>query len=359
MDKQSTQDVPLLSVIMPVYNSERYLPGAVESILEQSFQDFELLLVDDGSPDGSGALCDRYAAADPRVRVFHLENGGMCRARNIALGHARGTYVGFCDNDDAYVPGAFEQVAQAASENPDVVQYGRTIKAFDPDGNFLRETSTFPAESCLAGSAEFFDRYRLWSSGDGVWVRFYRREFLDQHRLRFDERLRNGGEDILFNAQCAEHAPSVSYLAEPLYLYYVRASHSTSAKVSEASIDNRCLGIGLAVDTIHRTLMAHGLDKTQPEVFAWRFGSLLTNQVVGAPNMGNADFSTERYFYCGLYVVYGPFLEQLLKMPLAVPYRVVLALFSHQQWRALFNLACVWAAFALTRANVQRLARRS
>ncbi len=355
----NTQETPLLSVIMPVYNSEHYLQDAVDSVLAQSFPDFELLLMDDGSTDGSGALCDAIAEEDPRVRVFHLKNGGMCRARNIAMGEARGTYVGFCDNDDAYVDGAFERVAEAVSDDPDVVQYGRTIKVFDPDGEFLRESSTLPGESGFVPREDFFDRYRLWASGDGVWVRFYRRDFLEPHGLRFDERLRNGGEDILFNAQCAEHAPSVGYIAAPLYLYFVRASHSTSAKVSTASIDNRCLGIGLAVDTIHRTLMKHGVDKTQPEVFAWRFGSLLTNQVVGAPNMGNADFQTERYFYCGLYVVYGPLLEQLLKMPLAVPYRVVLALFSHQQWRVLFCLACAWAAFALTRANVQRLVGRS
>ena len=92
---------PKISVIVPVYKVEKYLPECIESVLAQTFTDFELILVDDGSPDNSGAICDDYAARDPRIRVFHKQNGGVSSARNLGLDHARADWVAFVDADDA------------------------------------------------------------------------------------------------------------------------------------------------------------------------------------------------------------------------------------------------------------------
>lgn len=100
--------MPAISVIVPVYQAERLLPQCVESVLGQTFSDWELLLVDDGSQDGSPALCDAYAAGDARVRVFHKPNGGVSSARNLGLEQARGQCIAFLDADDALVPAALE-----------------------------------------------------------------------------------------------------------------------------------------------------------------------------------------------------------------------------------------------------------
>lgn len=89
-----------ISVIVPVYNVEKYLRRCIDSILTQTFTDFELLLIDDGSKDESGKICDEYARKDERVRVFHKENGGVSSARNVGLDNARGEYISFCDADD-------------------------------------------------------------------------------------------------------------------------------------------------------------------------------------------------------------------------------------------------------------------
>ena len=111
---ERTQSGPaLISVIVPVYKSEAFLGKCVESLLAQSFQDFELLLVDDGSPDDSGAMCDAYAAKDSRVRVIHKPNGGVSSARNAGLDAARGDYVVFVDSDD-YVDPSYLEGASAA-----------------------------------------------------------------------------------------------------------------------------------------------------------------------------------------------------------------------------------------------------
>lgn len=91
---------PIISIIVPIYNVEKYLPKCIESILNQTFKEFELILVDDGSPDNSGAICDKYAEKDKRIRVIHKANGGLSSARNIALDTAIGEYIGFVDSDD-------------------------------------------------------------------------------------------------------------------------------------------------------------------------------------------------------------------------------------------------------------------
>ena len=91
---------PKISVIVPVYNVEKYLPRCIDSILSQTFTDFELLLIDDGSPDNCGKICDEYAAKDSRVRVFHKPNGGVSSARNLGLDNARGEWIAFIDSDD-------------------------------------------------------------------------------------------------------------------------------------------------------------------------------------------------------------------------------------------------------------------
>ena len=99
---------PKISVIVPVYKAEKYLHRCVDSILAQTFTDFELLLINDGSPDNSGVICDEYAQKDNRIRVFHKENGGVSSARNIGLDNAKGEWITFIDSDDYIEQGYFE-----------------------------------------------------------------------------------------------------------------------------------------------------------------------------------------------------------------------------------------------------------
>ena len=93
-------EMPKASIIVPVYKAEKHLRRCIESIVHQTYTDWDLLLVDDGSPDGSGGICDEYAGRDARIRVFHKENGGVSSARNLVLENVRGEYVTFVDSDD-------------------------------------------------------------------------------------------------------------------------------------------------------------------------------------------------------------------------------------------------------------------
>lgn len=107
----------LISIIVPVYNVEPYLEQCIDSILNQSFRDFELILVDDGSPDRCGEICDRYAAADDRIRVIHQKNGGVSAARNAGMEVSKGKYIVFVDSDDMVHPLYLEHLYKAIQKH--------------------------------------------------------------------------------------------------------------------------------------------------------------------------------------------------------------------------------------------------
>lgn len=108
---------PTISIVTTVYDAKDYLPRTVRSILAQTFTDFELLLVEDGSPNGCGELCDELARTDPRIRVFHKPNGGPASAANVGLDNARGEYIGFVDSDDLIEPDMYERLYNAIQES--------------------------------------------------------------------------------------------------------------------------------------------------------------------------------------------------------------------------------------------------
>lgn len=129
--------MPELSIIVPVYKVELYLRRCIDSILAQTFRDFELILIDDGSPDNCGAICDEYAAKDSRIIVIHQENQGVSAARNAGLDIACGTYLGFVDSDDWIEPEMYETMINTAKEKQvDVVVCGIAYRA--DDGQYIR-----------------------------------------------------------------------------------------------------------------------------------------------------------------------------------------------------------------------------
>ena len=132
--------MPELSIIVPVYKVEKYLPKCIDSILAQTFRDFELLLIDDGSPDRCGEICDAYAARDRRIRVIHQKNQGVSAARNAGLDAACGTYLSFLDSDDSFSPQLFERmISVQKSTHADVVVCG--FSSFAEDGSMVFQSS--------------------------------------------------------------------------------------------------------------------------------------------------------------------------------------------------------------------------
>ncbi len=190
-----------LSVIVPVYNVERYLAACVDSLLAQTLGDLEILLVDDGSADSSGEIADRYAAAHPdRIRCLHVDNGGQGRARNFALPLARGEYLGFVDSDDWVLPDMYEKLCRRADET------GADMVACD----FL-ERYEDGSEKEVPGA---FQDHPLSFAGSCCNKVF--RASLAQG-LRFPEGL--WYEDFYYSAMMLVRARRTEYLREPLYIY--------------------------------------------------------------------------------------------------------------------------------------------
>lgn len=162
--KAEMKEQPLLSIIVPVYNIMEYLPRCVHSITSQTYRNLEIILVDDGSTDGTGELCDKLAGEDERILVLHKENGGSSSARNLALGRAKGEYLGFVDSDDYIDSNMYEKLYEGITAfGVKAVQIGRD--EIDEKGNLLPNICEPPTEP-TAFSAEEFLRELLMHRGD-------------------------------------------------------------------------------------------------------------------------------------------------------------------------------------------------
>ena len=214
---------PSVSIIVPVYNAEACLRRCVESVLNQEYADFELLLADDGSRDGSGRICDEYAAADSRVRVFHKENSGVSDSRNLCLDQARGRYLQFLDADDWITANATKLLVQAMEEHLcDLVisDFYRVVgERVSPKGD-IDEVQVLSREEYASHMMENPANYYY-----GVlWNKLYRREIVERHHLRMDPAI-SWCEDFMFNLEYIRRAETFFALQVPVY-YYVKTKGS-------------------------------------------------------------------------------------------------------------------------------------
>ncbi|HBT63518.1 MAG TPA: glycosyl transferase [Ruminococcaceae bacterium] len=176
-----------ISVIMPVYNVEKYVGKAIESVQAQTLKEFEFLIVDDGTPDNSGRICDAYALSDDRIRVFHRENGGAPSARNMAMEHARGKYYYFMDSDDWVEPTMLEDMYELAEKNnTQLVVTGYFIDTYYNDTDYIRinlkqPDAVYDQQAFRENAYKLFDCNLLYTP----WNKLYSREYVDSKGLRF------------------------------------------------------------------------------------------------------------------------------------------------------------------------------
>lgn len=212
-----------ISVIVPVYKVEKYLEACIDSILGQTMSDFELLLIDDGSPDRSGAICDRYAARDARIRVFHGPNRGVSRARNIGLDHARGEFVVFVDADDRLAPDHLAQFRDSAIGEDGIV-FTNLIEERPPHGGRERTRSyavpdrrITPRQGHAACMEVLAELLRIRCFG-WTWNKMFSRATIERIGLRFDEQL-SYAEDEVFTARYCCHITHLVSHSHPTYRY--------------------------------------------------------------------------------------------------------------------------------------------
>ena len=177
---------PTISIIVPVYNTERFLPQCIESVLSQSFCDFELLLIDDGSTDESGAICDAYSQRDSRIKVFHQDNGGVSSARNVGLDNIKGEWIFFMDSDDFLPAKALDMLMSCTDSEVDMI-YGGIRKFNGIDDNL--ETILVGCEGGIS-IEDALDAFVFSAKRVGDWHRYlfnrcFRTSIINKHNLRF------------------------------------------------------------------------------------------------------------------------------------------------------------------------------
>lgn len=208
----------LVSIVVPVYNVEKYLKKSIESILNQTYKNIEILLVDDGSTDSSGQICDSFSKVDPRIRVFHKANGGLSDARNFGIEQMKGQYVAFIDSDD-YISKDYVWKLYSSIKNNDSEVSICSFSLVDEKGEKIKDELLDSGEECLSGKQILekvltADGYRYVVA----WNKLYRSTLFEKFQFKIGKLY----EDEFLNYPLFWECQKVSIVEEPLYLYVQR-----------------------------------------------------------------------------------------------------------------------------------------
>ena len=212
--------MPEISIIIPVYNAAKYISRCIDSILNQSFEDFELIICDDGSKDDSGKIIDEYAAKDPRIIAIHQENKGVSATRNHALSLAKGNYIQFSDSDDWLAPNSCELLYKAIKKNNSDLAIANFYRVVGNRATIKGDID----QNCSLSIKEFAD-YMIENPADlyyGVlWNKLYKRSIIEENNLRMNEDI-SWSEDFLFNLDYYVFTKKIQVIDDPVYYYVMR-----------------------------------------------------------------------------------------------------------------------------------------
>lgn len=265
--------MPTISVIVPVYNVEKYLRCCVDSILAQTFTDIEVLLVNDGSTDGSGAICDEYAQKDSRVRVFHKANGGVSSARNLGLDEAVGKWIAFVDADDYISATLYEKIVKASADSDAVYFHfsaddGEGItKIYQTKLRSIEKTPRsfegfyIPSEGELRRDVFFDNSLAVFS-----WRALYKKSFLDKNAIRFDTQQKTG-EDRIFTFRVLLKAIRIKVVDDEFgYYYFARGITSLTGAKNAMHYREGVFQNYRRMDLLEQELCAENAEMTTPQL---------------------------------------------------------------------------------------------
>ena len=269
-----------VSVIIPIYNTAKYLPRCIESVLCQSFDGFELLLVNDGSTDGSGDICDTYATRDSRIRVFHKENGGVSSARNLGLKEAKGEWVCFVDSDDELLPDGLQTMVDAVSSDVDLVMAGYYGWI---EETLVTDTSCFGTDGIIDRDKALLMMYSNSPYMGYSWGKFFNRNIIMDRCISFDEHVRIKEDTLFVTEYLCGIQKQIRYISTPVYKYL-----GTSSGVM------------------------YGLAHAYNPDYLTSFDAVVKmhDMICGLPNISKALLRAARYWVVDrVYFVYGHMLE--------------------------------------------------
>ena len=289
---QNQQTSRLISVIIPVYNVEGFLPLTLESVLHSTCTDYELILVDDGSTDGSGAICDRYAQENKNIQVIHKPNGGVSSARNSGLDVARGKYVCFIDGDDMIHPQMFaEQVRAIESGDYDFsMVMMRMVRSDECDALVGKRWTAQEVTSSFRDILQRDYMLNLYAQGEksiqyqGPWGKLYKRDFIAEERY-----VKTGSEDTEWNNRMALKMKRAVQINLEMYYYVYRASSASHGGVTSRFLDimnsyKLCLDSIPVEQTTYRSWCLDKLYRCMLSATIRARGTSLAEEAIGIAN---------------------------------------------------------------------------
>lgn len=219
-----------ISIIIPVYKVQEYLPKCIESVLQQTYHNLEIILVDDGSPDNCGKICDAYARKDKRIHVIHKKNEGVAKARNTGIEYATGEYISFIDSDDWIAKNAYQVLYQGIKQYDADCAVGKCINVVDKKGT-LRAVKK-PAQPVRCETPTEAMKHVLLS-GSAIWNRLFKRRVF--HTLRFPADRINDDEVTALHAYA--ECDKIVFLNQDTYYYRIRKNSITTSRFSLRNVD--------------------------------------------------------------------------------------------------------------------------
>ena len=237
---------PLISILVPVYNIERYIGLCLESIIKQTYQNLEIIVVDDGSTDRSGEICDLYAKKDYRIKVIHKENGGLVSARKAAIKIANGEYIGYVDGDDWIEEGFYSALVSSMQQsNSDVVIAGFTRVLFDKKVRILNalEIGVYYGKQLEVFYSSMISNNSFFQHGvtTYLWNKLFKKEIIKENQLSVDERI-TIGEDGAVVYPALLKAKKISIIDNCAY-YYRQREDSMLKKTNDFSYESKKLSV--------------------------------------------------------------------------------------------------------------------
>jgi len=233
-------DNSLVSIIVPVYNSEKYLDKCITSILTQTYKNIELILINDGSSDNSGYLCDAYANMDHRIKVMHVKNSGVSSARNSGIEVATGKFIEFVDSDDYIEQNMVETLVNEINVNVDIVICGYKRLYKDSNGIIVAKNSKLYNEVAITknkflhGIGNLFVDFYI----NYLWNKLYVRDIIKKYNIKFDNSI-NWGEDLMFNLEYLGYCKNITIMDKPLYNYINYNNDSLTSKFNSELFNNQ------------------------------------------------------------------------------------------------------------------------
>ena len=283
----------MISIIMPVYNTEEFLDKGIRSILKQTYTDYELIIVDDGSTDGSWDICRKYEQKDSRIKCFKVNNRGVSEARNYGLSRATGEYIRFIDSDDEMTEDSLEKLLAPFLTNNLIDLVIGKFKA--------TLTSVFNEE--IEGTLNFDKFIQAFSIHVpafyyGVnWNKLYKKNIIEKYNIRFNKDT-NWGEDFIFNCEYYNHCKYIHYLPEFIHIYCQREASAVNTIRMTSWYDKLDIEIE-RLDALLKIVENHKIDYSIVQNFYFYFLSALSNQFSWAVKMKDKSIK-ERYEIFGM-----------------------------------------------------------